>query len=89
MKQYGHQWIVAVSVGSEDLYRKETDADTLAQQIYDVRGMLATVNAQAIWVGHVDTWTVWVKPENAAVGLRVKRSGRGSYTDGFKGHQRL
>lgn len=67
VKQYGPHWLVAVSVGSEDLYRKETTGDFLAGQIYDVRGMLASVEAQAIWVGHVDTWTTWVLPENAAV----------------------
>lgn len=67
VKQYGPHWLVAVSVGSEDLYRKETTGDFLAGQIYDVRGMLASVGAQAIWVGHVDTWTTWVLPENAAV----------------------
>lgn len=55
---HGSSWIVAISVGSEDLYRKDTDANTLAQQIYDVRSMVRAlgVNAQ---VGHVDTWTAW------------------------------
>ena len=67
IKQYGHDWIVAVSVGSEDLYRGDTNADTLAGQIYDVRGMLSTVGASSIQVGHVDTWTAWVKSENNPV----------------------
>lgn len=67
VKQYGHDWISAVSVGSEDLYRKETPASTLAGQIYDVRGMLSTVNAKTVKVGHVDTWTAWVDPANNAV----------------------
>ena len=67
IKQYGHDWIIAVSVGSEDLYRSDTNADALAQQIYDVRGMLSTVGASSIQVGHVDTWTAWVKSENSAV----------------------
>lgn len=55
---HGSSWILAISVGSEDLYRKDTSASTLAQQIYDVRGMVRAmgVNAQ---VGHVDTWTAW------------------------------
>lgn len=67
VKQYGHNWLVAVSVGSEDLYRKETTGDFLAGQIYEVKELLASVGAQGIWVGHVDTWTTWVLPENAAV----------------------
>lgn len=74
VKQYGRQWLVAVSVGSEDLYRKETTGDFLAGQINDVRRMLASVGAEAIWVGHVDTWTTWVKPENAAVSFHISLS---------------
>lgn len=70
VKQYGPHWLVAVSVGSEDLYRKETTGDFLAAQIQDVREMLASAGAEGIWVGHVDTWTTWVLPENAAVSFR-------------------
>jgi glucan endo-1,3-beta-D-glucosidase len=55
IKQYGSAWMLACSVGSEDLYRGETSASTLAGQIYDVRGMLGTVS-KGISVGHVDTW---------------------------------
>lgn len=63
---HGSDWIVAISVGSEDLYRKDTTASALAQQIYDVRGMVSAmgVNTQ---VGHVDTWTAWVDSNNAEV----------------------
>lgn len=62
IQQYGHSWILAVSVGSEDLYRADTDDNALAQQVYDVRGMLTTVipSDQMPQVGHVDTWTAWV-----------------------------
>lgn len=64
VRQYGFGWIVAVSVGSEDLYRKDTTANTLAGQVYDVRGMLSTVSGYStnVQVGHVDTWTAWVDP---------------------------
>jgi exo-beta-1,3-glucanase (GH17 family) len=67
MQQYGHDWIIAVSVGSEDLYRGETDASTLAAQINDVRGMMWGLGAGSIEVGHVDTWTAWVDSANTAV----------------------
>jgi glucan endo-1,3-beta-D-glucosidase len=69
VQTYGFDWIVAVSVGSEDLYRGDTTASTLAQQIYDVRGMLSTVSgySTSIQVGHVDTWTAWVDGANTAV----------------------
>lgn len=54
IKTHGTSWILAVSVGSEDLYRKDTNANTLAQQIYDVRGMIRALGSTAK-VGHVDT----------------------------------
>ncbi|TVY33757.1 putative glucan endo-1,3-beta-glucosidase [Lachnellula occidentalis] len=69
VQQHGFGWIVAVSVGSEDLYRGDTTASTLAGQINDVRSMLSTVSGYttAIQVGHVDTWTAWVDSANTAV----------------------
>jgi len=67
IQQYGHDWIIAVSVGSEDLYRGDTSASTLAGQIYDVRGMLGSLGAGGVQVGHVDTWTAWVNNANTAV----------------------
>jgi len=69
VQTYGFDWVLAVSVGSEDLYRGDTDANTLAQQVYDVRGMLSTVNgySTAIQVGHVDTWNAWTDGANTAV----------------------
>jgi exo-beta-1,3-glucanase (GH17 family) len=67
--RHGFDWIVAVSVGSEDLYKSDTTASTLAQQIYDVRDMLSTISGYntSIQVGHVDTWTVSVDSVNSAV----------------------
>lgn len=69
VQTHGFGWLVAVSVGSEDLYRGDTSAATLAQQIYDVRGMLSTVKGYStnVQVGHVDTWTAWVNTANTAV----------------------
>jgi glucan endo-1,3-beta-D-glucosidase len=68
VQTYGVDWLVAISVGSEDLYRNDITASALAQQIYDVRGMMSTVSGgSAIQVGHVDTSDVWVKSANNAV----------------------
>jgi len=68
VQTYGVDWLVAVTVGSEDLYRGDTTASALAQQIYDVRGMLSTVNGgSAIQVGHVDTWTEWVADNDEVI----------------------
>lgn len=58
IKRYGQDWMIAISVGSEDLYRGDTNAGTLAQQIYDVRGMVRAMGVKKE-VGHVDTWTAW------------------------------
>lgn len=64
VQQHGTAWLIAVSVGSEDLYRANTDATTLAHQINEVRTLLCGVGACDIEVGHVDTWTAWVDPKN-------------------------
>jgi len=72
IQAHGHDWITAISVGSEDLYRAqdqgtgETNPSKLAQQIYDVRGMVRAQGVAAP-VGHVDTWTAWVNGANTAV----------------------
>ena len=63
---HGHDWIIAISVGSEDLYRGDTTASALATQIYDVRGMVRAMGVTQD-VGHVDTWTVWIADANKAV----------------------
>jgi glucan endo-1,3-beta-D-glucosidase len=52
------EWMLAVSVGSEDLYRGEAEAWQIAMKVYDVRGMLREKGVTAL-VGHVDTWTAW------------------------------
>ncbi|TLD04575.1 hypothetical protein E2P81_ATG10254 [Venturia nashicola] len=63
---HGKDWIIAITVGSEDLYRKDSDPNTLANRIYDVRGMVRSVGVNAE-VGHVDTWTAWVDSANEVV----------------------
>ncbi|MCJ1368547.1 hypothetical protein MMC16_007691 [Acarospora aff. strigata] len=67
IQRYGTAWILSVSVGSEDLYRKDTSASTLAGQINEIRNMLRGMGAGGVEVGHVDTWTAWVDPANTAV----------------------
>ncbi|THX17594.1 glycoside hydrolase [Aureobasidium pullulans] len=66
IKRYGQDWIIAISVGSEDLYRKDTNPGALAQKIYDVRGMVRAMGVKKE-VGHVDTWTAWVDGANTEV----------------------
>lgn len=53
-------WLAAVGVGSEDLYRKEMDVGTLIWKINDVRSMLQHEgNYRETKIGHVDVWDVW------------------------------
>jgi len=61
VRQYGSGWVVAVSIGSEDLHKKDSDANTLICQVYDVQGVLSTLPGYStkVQVGHVDTWTAW------------------------------
>ena len=66
INQHGSDWIIAISVGSEDLYRGDTTASTLAQQIYDVRGMVRAMGVNKE-VGHVDTWNAWTNDANRDV----------------------
>lgn len=66
IKAHGTDWIAAISVGSEDLYRKDISPQKLATQIYDVRGMVRQYNKN-LRVGHTDTWTAWVDGANDVV----------------------
>ncbi|KAH7161892.1 glycoside hydrolase superfamily [Dactylonectria macrodidyma] len=66
IKTHGTGWIAAISVGSEDLYRKDITPQKLATQIYDVRGMVRQYNKN-LKVGHTDTWTAWVDGANDVV----------------------
>jgi exo-beta-1,3-glucanase (GH17 family) len=60
------KWLKGINVGSESLYRKEITADKLAQQIYDVKGMVQIAyGASSVPVGTADTWNQWVDGANA------------------------
>ena len=70
--------IVAISVGSEDLYRISPTGiennsgvgagpDVISDFIGQVRTAIAGTAASGKSVGHVDTWTAWVNGSNDAV----------------------
>lgn len=69
ISEQGCDWLAAVSVGSEDLYREDIPASRLAEQIHDVRGMVRQHGGtcSTIPVTHTDTWTAWVNGANAPV----------------------
>ncbi|KAI9840410.1 MAG: hypothetical protein M1837_001623 [Sclerophora amabilis] len=83
IQQHGSDWIVAVSVGSEDLYRGDIPASTLVSQVNDVRQLLSSVGAAKVQVGHVDTWTAWVDGKNEELIKAVDFVG----TDGYPYYQ--
>lgn len=71
LKKYqksGNKWLRGINVGSEALYRKEIDPNTLARYIYDVKGMTQIAyKASHVPVGCADTWTSWVDGRNKPV----------------------
>lgn len=68
IRTYGHEWLAGINVGSESLYRKEITDHALAQQIYDVKGMVQiSLGAPSVPVGCADTWTMWVHPNSTEV----------------------
>ncbi|RPA85053.1 glycoside hydrolase [Ascobolus immersus RN42] len=70
IKKYGDatKWLAGINVGSESLYRKEMPAWTLAERIYDVKGMVQIAyGLKTIPVGTADTWTSWEHPDNKPV----------------------
>lgn len=58
IQAHGGSWLSAISVGSEDLYRGDTNAATLANQINEIRSMVRGMGVN-VPVGHVDTYTTW------------------------------
>ncbi|KAH9207042.1 putative glucan endo-1,3-beta-glucosidase eglC [Leptodontidium sp. 2 PMI_412] len=69
INQHGWEWMLGVSIGSEDLYRGTISPSDLAAKIYDVRGMLMKLPGYTndIRVGHVDTTNAWFNTSNSAV----------------------
>jgi len=81
LAQYGSAFtdlIVAISVGSEDLYRISPTGienmsgigagpDVISSYISQVRSAITGTAASSKPVGHVDTWTAWVNGSNDAV----------------------
>jgi len=73
------QYILAISVGSEDLYRESSIAlskpnplpgqspDTMVKYIKSVKDALQGSSWSNVKVGHVDTWNAWVNGTNAEV----------------------
>jgi exo-beta-1,3-glucanase (GH17 family) len=91
VEKYGWDWIVAVSVGSEDLYRGRTTLTTLVSQINDVKGMLKNTSGYttAIKVGHVDTNNIWFNTSNRALILACDFVGTDVYPSLHAGALRL
>lgn len=59
--QYGSNWIAAISVGSEELYRQTITPGQLVTEIQDIRKTVRGIKGfhKKIKIGHVDTTNVW------------------------------
>ncbi|KAG8157946.1 hypothetical protein KVR01_012218 [Diaporthe batatas] len=91
--QHGQQFadlVVAISVGSEDLYRAsesgvQNDAgigqgpDTIVKFIRDVRAAINGTILSDKPVGHVDSWSAWANESNSAVVQEVDWLGTDVY----------
>ena len=82
--------VVGISVGSEDLYRSSpqgvanqagigANAAAITDYIGRVRKAIAGTSLAGKPIGHVDTWTAWILPENAAVAQAVDFLGHNSF----------
>ncbi|KXH64076.1 GPI-anchored cell wall beta-1,3-endoglucanase EglC [Colletotrichum salicis] len=77
--------IIGISVGSRDLYRSATsgqgaDAGEIVGYITRLETYIRNnlPSWKAIQISHVDTYTAWIRPENAAVVKAVKWLGHNS-----------
>jgi glucan endo-1,3-beta-D-glucosidase len=64
--KYGTGWIAAISVGSEELYRKSVNATQMVTQIKDIRRTMWSTPGfhRRIKIGHVDTTNIWTNTTN-------------------------
>ncbi|ROV95325.1 hypothetical protein VSDG_06096 [Cytospora chrysosperma] len=72
IEQYGFNWLVGISIGSESLYRGNIGPNSLTNKINDVRAMVQGIDGynadkKFIEVGHVDTTNAWFDEANTAV----------------------
>lgn len=92
-EQYGTAFtdrVVGISVGSEDLYRSSPDGVAanagvgatgaeIEGYIGWLRDWIRGTALEGKPIGHVDTWTAWVRPENAGVAASVDWLGHNSF----------
>lgn len=82
--------VIGISVGSEDLYRSSPQGvannagvgatgSEIEGYIGWLRDWIAGTALESKPIGHVDTWTAWVLPENAGVVSSVNWLGHNSF----------
>ncbi|KUI62850.1 putative glucan endo-1,3-beta-glucosidase eglC [Cytospora mali] len=72
INQYGFDWMVGISIGSESLYRGNIGPNSLTNKINDVRAMVENINGydsnkKFVEIGHVDTTNAWFDEANTDV----------------------
>lgn len=82
--------VVGISVGSEDLYRSSPEGvannagvgatgEEIEGYIGWLRDWARGTSLESKPIGHVDTWTAWILPENAGVAASVNWLGHNSF----------
>ncbi|ORY68175.1 GPI-anchored cell wall beta-1,3-endoglucanase EglC [Pseudomassariella vexata] len=92
-EQYGTAFtdrVIGISVGSEDLYRSSDQGkaanagvgatgEEIVGYIGWLRDWIKGTALESKPIGHVDTWTAWILPENAGVAASVNWLGHNSF----------
>ncbi|KAI5811643.1 glycoside hydrolase superfamily [Peziza echinospora] len=64
---YGTDNILAITVGSEALYRKDMKGADLAKKLEEIRALLKTLGASKIPVGFADSWHMFLEGDAVPV----------------------
>lgn len=65
--KYGSENILAVTVGSEALYREDLTGEELSGKLEEVRTLLKSVNADTVPVGFAESWNKVIEGEAEVV----------------------
>ena len=65
--KYGTDNIIAITVGSEALYRKDMTGKDLASRVQEVRTLCKSLGADSIPIGFADSWNMMIEGEAVPV----------------------
>lgn len=65
--KYGTDNILAITVGSEALYRKDLTGKELASRLEEVRKLCKSLGADSVPIGFADSWNMLIEGEAVPV----------------------